>query len=46
MALASKQEQHAGDASNQYQANQIVVNNGLSEEQAMKVFQAMIPSKP
>jgi hypothetical protein len=43
MALASKQEQHAGDASNQYQANQIVVNNGLSEEQAMKVFQAMIP---
>lgn len=43
MALTSKQEQHAGNASNQYQANQIVVNNGLSEEQAIKVFQSMIP---
>lgn len=43
MALTSKQEQHAGDASNQYQANKIIVNNGLSEEQAVKVFQAMIP---
>lgn len=43
MALTSKQEQYAGNASNQYQANQIVVNNGMSEEQAMKVFQSMIP---
>lgn len=44
MALTSKQEQHAGNASNQYQANQIIVNNGLTSEQAMRMFQSMIPA--
>lgn len=43
MPLTSKQEQHAGDSSNQYQINQVTINKGLTENQATKVFQDLIP---
>lgn len=45
MIQNNKQNQHAGDSSIQYQANnQIIIHNGLTSEQATEIFQAMIPS--
>ena len=40
----SKQEQRAGDASNQIQANNIIVQTGMTSKEAGDIFRAIIPS--